>query len=251
MSAVGERQRRVRCPRDVEAVRLDEAERVTVGRTEEHDGGVTIAPLALDHRPRRRDGPRRHLHRRVEAKDLLDGEIESFGFGEQQLALLGMVKQGAHAVGELVGRRLVAGRHQEQGVGEQLVLGQRVTVVARRDHRRQQVIAGIGATAGHENTHERAHRNDGVPRLSGQRDVGSSGSEEPNELQRPSLELRQILIVDPQERTDDKSRERERHRGDEIAALARLPSERADESRRHIRDRGALATDDGRRERRL
>ncbi len=141
--------REVVAPAHVEAVGIDEAGRVPVGRRQEDHDDVAgpekmpvdielLEHVAVD-----------ELHRRVEADDLLDGRAAQLGVAPQPGLLGGMIEEGGEPVADQIGRGEEP-REEEQGDGgEQLLVGEE-PVLGLGDEGGEEVVGRLLAAAGDE-----------------------------------------------------------------------------------------------------
>jgi hypothetical protein len=123
---VAEGEVRVRCPPDVEVVRLPEDRRITVGRGERDDHLVVLPdPLPAEFVVSRRRPAERH-DRGPPAQHLVNGGMQQGGVRAELALFGGVVEQGDARAGQAIAEGLVPGdREQPEHV---LELGRRHAV---------------------------------------------------------------------------------------------------------------------------
>ena len=196
MRAVPERQMAVVCPGDVEPVGVREPRRVAVGGAEKEKQCVAGFHRAAGEFAVLDREARRHLHRGLEAQDLLGGRGDQRTVEAQPFELVRMADKGEHAVREHVGRRLVAGGHEKGGIRIDLVLGEAALVVRRGDHRRQQIVAGVGASRSHQRVKVLAHLGEVSLRCNCELLCRRTRSHKEHDVLRPRLESVEVGLRD-------------------------------------------------------
>ena len=160
VSAVAEAEVRVGMAPDVEALRIGELRRITIGRGEHaHDLLARLDGLAAEVEIGGR-GPHHELERRLVAERLLDGRTGQAGVLVAQAPLIGIAQDVEHAAADRIHCGLVAAVQQEHALRQDLDLAQR----ARRlllgpgpEQPSDQIVAGRAAVILHDRAHEIRH----------------------------------------------------------------------------------------------
>ena len=140
VDTVAEGDMRVVLTGDIEPVGCGKLRRVMVGRAEHNqDLLVLLNTLAANFDLAKRN-PGRHLHRPVVSQELLNRGPNQAGGGPESGQLLGMPQQGQQPVANQIHRRLMAGRKQEDDVGQQLVFAQPVAGLFNRDQATEHIL---------------------------------------------------------------------------------------------------------------
>jgi hypothetical protein len=245
VEAVPEREVRVRRAREVEAVGVGEHGGIAVRRTDgdHHLVAARKAPsrdLHVLERP-----PRGPLHGAVEAQQLLDGALQQGGLAAQALQLAGMAQQREQAVPQQVAGGLVAGREEQDGGGQDLVVGEAVVALLRAHQPRQQIVLGLDAPSRQQLAHvglellDRRHRAREDRRA--ERPV-----QDRRRVARPGLETAMVLRRHAQQLADHEHRQQDRELGHPLHLAARAG--RCEQLVRKPLDARAQALDHARRE---
>lgn len=181
---------------DVETVGIVVALLVSVGcRQHEHHGRPGRDGHAADLRVRRRQ-PRDVEERRFEPQGLLYGLRNEGAVGAHRLELLGRGQQGEEQVAERAVGRLHARRQQQAEEGEDLLVGQALTVQLRQRQLADEVLARLSSAILQNLRHVLLHLLGGGNRL-------AQFGEKTEDGGRPTLELEVVLAGEAQDAGDD------------------------------------------------
>nr|WP_228718570.1 hypothetical protein [Kitasatospora acidiphila] len=154
------------------------------------------------------------------AQHFLDRAGHQAGVGAQRGELLGVGEQGVDAVGYQVDGGLVAGHHQQEGHRGDLLLGEPVLAVTRREQAAEQVVGRVLALVPDQRLDVFEHR------LGGHDGHFAVAATALGDRVAPDLEGLVLVLRSPEQVEDHRDRQRQREFGDQVGlVLARQPIE--------------------------
>ena len=191
----------------IEAVGVGEDLGVTVGGPHPGHHDLALGDLDAAEGGRHRRHPGRGLARSVVAEQLPYGVGHELRFGLEQGELVGVAVQGQHGQARPAGGGLVAGQVEEDGVGDELLLGEPLTLLLGVDHGAEEIVVGIGAALGGEAGEVLAQHAGGLVGL-GQHLVGHREElEDGVEGVDPFGDAAVVVVGDAEQLADDPHRE--------------------------------------------
>src|SRR5204863_2404157 len=131
----------VRMAADIEPVRIRKCLRIAIGGSDRGEDGIPrpdrlAANLEVSDR-----GPRDHLGRAVESKELLDGLLGERRLGTQPIELVAIAEERQRAVADEIHGGLVPGEDQRAAHGDDLDLAERIAAVLRSEKAVDEILA--------------------------------------------------------------------------------------------------------------
>ena len=115
---------------EIKPIGIGIGQRITVGGIEHHEHPLPRLERLAVQLLRMLDDAHLRARRTVVAQQLFHGRGGQSGVGAQALHLIGKAHQRQHAVGNVVGGRLVAGKQHQDACGDQLVFSERIVAIA-------------------------------------------------------------------------------------------------------------------------